>query len=273
MSFAFLSAFTKAGGNQAIQAVTGVLATRAPGISLAANEIMNEDDLDKADEIIQRTRHQVDEAQAHFDTTNRRYQELMGAADVMQTDITGFQAIIDNPNASTEDKTAATAKLTATQTSLDGLVTKIEGVAPDLDRYKTELAETQGFLREAEEAYQAKAKRLINSKEEGETARREMDRAKLAEETAKARESDARVIAGLTASPDAANPAIAAMRAKTQESLDHAAQSRHKADTLTKTATHGEDDPIIQAALDKAKGTVANGTVSERLAALKGRAA
>jgi hypothetical protein len=279
MSMGFFSAFLQAGGKQTVRNLTTELVKRAPNTSIQAGQIVEESKLDDAGAIIQRTRHSVDEAQAHFDATNAQYGQLMGAAEVLQANLVKYQATIDDPAAAEADKDVARSKLAATNLSLmgtpdkPGLLDKIEKISPDLEHYRTELNETQQYLREATAAYNAKAGNLIKSGEEAEQAKRDLERARLAAEQAHQHEEDSRVLAGLASTGTGINPAIDAMKKATQAAKDEAAEATLKANALRAHVDHGEDDPIIQAALAEAAGTTSPQTVAERLAALKAKAA
>ncbi len=277
MSIGFGLAFFQAGGKAAVKGLRDAAMTAAPNISIAAGQIVAESRLDDdAGEVLKRTRTRLNEVQAAFDLVAGPYQQKVAAADGIQQKMAGFQATIDDPNASDADKGNARTQLAAHEKSLAGLLDKIEKSAPDFDKKKKDLEETQAFLRQAEDAFKQRAQRTVAGVAEAKELRQKIDQANLEREQAKQQAADARVVAGLATDDEGENPAVTAMKRALEKANADTEQYKFKAETLTAVAHHDDDDdPIVKAAIAEASGSVPTSSMSvaDRLAALRRPAA
>src|SRR6266446_3845270 len=251
----FTKCFIGAGGEQAATALTTAMVKMAPETATAAELKNMEQDLDAAGQLISRLQRELSDERHAYDAINARYTQMMGAAENLQhqIDTAGF---LKEP----------------LQASLATLVAQIEEIVPELDQDKEDIDATQALLREAEAAYQAKAKALTGAKAKLNRARNDMVHATLEEQRAASRAETARAVAGLNSSSGASgiNVALDAMTRTAQETRDRAAALDMKAKALSGAKT-AEEDPNIAAAMAAAAGTAANATVADRLAALRAR--
>lgn len=277
MALDFFMNWGKAGGRQAMRALQTELASRTPGISIEAGQIGQENKLDAAGDIIIRYRHDLEQAEAEYNSINGRYQQQMNTATVLQSDIEGYQKIIDSTDPAVTETQKATARQNVSDTtmSLNNLVGKCEKMTPDLDHAKEALDQARSDLADAEKAYAEHAEHVVSSVKDGEEARKELERANREKERAIQRSGDARKLAGLADDgTSSTNPALAAIRAAAQKTKDEAAALNLKTEALKKNSSHDEDDPIVKAAMARAAGTPAGGaSVADRLAALQTRRA
>lgn len=253
--FPFVKNFLGVKGDQAAQGVVQALVQLDPeGASIADLRTMG-DDLDRAGQAIAKLRGELAREQKEFDVIDKQYGELMAAAELLQKKI-------DNPSTTDGQK----AEL---QKSLASLVGKLEHMAPELDRDKKEVADTQALLTEAEEAYKAKAEALAGAKQNLEHARHDLQRAKIEEERSKQRAEQAAVVAGLKKAPTSGlTVALDAMQKSADAARQRAEASNMKAAALTQARDVSVDKNVAEA-LAQVRGTTSPQSLGDRLAALK----
>ncbi len=153
--------------------------------------------------------------------------------------------------------------------SLASLVAKIEHMAPELDRDQKDVESTRALLSEAEAAYQQKAEALTNAKKNLDSARHDLQHARIEEERSAERARQAATVAGLRTSPTSGlTVALNVMQQSAQEARQRAEAMNMKAQALShlKEATA---DQNVAAALAEVRGTTSTKSLSDRLSALR----
>jgi chromosome segregation ATPase len=253
--FPFMKNFLGVKGGQAADGVVRALVQLDPDAATQADLRTMDADLDRAGQTISKLRADLAQEQKEYDAINRQYGELMSAAELLKKQV-------DDPQ-TPADRKADLSK------SLDGLVARLEQMAPELDRDKQMVTETQSLIAEAEQAYKDKAQALANAKQNLDRARHELQHASIEEQRAHERAQQAEVVAGLKrSSTSTLTVALDAMQRSADEAHQRAAASTLKAETLTEVKTAAVD-PNVAAALAQVHGTSSPQSVSDRLAALK----
>jgi chromosome segregation ATPase len=251
----FVKNFLGVKGGQAADGVVKAIVQLDPDAATQADLRSMDNDLDRAGQTIAKLRADLAQEQKEFDAINKQYGELMSAAEFLKKQV-------DDP-ATTDDRKADLTK------SLDGLVARLEQMAPELDRDKQTVTETQNLIAEAEQAYKDKAQALANAKQNLDRARHELQHASIEEQRARERAAQAEIVAGLKrSSTSGLTVALDAMQKSADEAHQRAAASTMKAAALTEVKTAAVDQNVA-AALAQVRGTTSNQSVSDRLAALK----
>ena len=251
----FLRNFIGAEGNHAAAGVVKALVQLNPDAASAADLRTMEQDLDNAGRTIAKLHADLTHEQTEFDSISGQYHELMAAAELLQKRI----ADPGTPDAQKQSLNA----------SLSSLVAKIEHMAPELDRDQKDVAGTRALLAEAEATYQQKAEALTNAKKNLESARHDLEHAKLEEQRSAERSRQAAAVAGLRASPTSGlTVALNAMQQSAQEARQRAEAMEMKAQALSHLK-EASDDQNVAAALAEVRGTAPTRSLSERLAALR----
>jgi chromosome segregation ATPase len=214
-----------------------------------------EQDLDNAGRMIAKLRTDLTHEQTEFDSIGGQYHELMAAAELLQKRI-------GDPGTPDLQKQSLNA-------SLATLVAKIEHMAPELDRDKRDVESTRTLLAEAEAVYQQKAEALTNARKNLDSARHDLQHARIEEQRSVERARQAATVAGLRSSPTSGlTVALNVMQQSAQEARQRAEAMNMKAEALThlKEATA---DQNVAAALAEVRGTVPTKSLSERLSALR----
>lgn len=154
--------------------------------------------------------------------------------------------------------------------SLDRLVTMLEEMKPDVQREQDEAVDAKAFLEEVEQAYRTAGERLKGARAALEKAAKDMKRAEMQQDQAKARADRASRLAGITKSVDSLSVALTAMNDKASDMKAKAESANMKAQLLTKSDAE-KDDPNIAAALAEVSGkSLPSASASDRLKALGG---
>lgn len=155
--------------------------------------------------------------------------------------------------------------------SLGTLVGMLEGMAPDIDREEEDAKDAGGFLRSLEETYDRAGQKLKAARSELDRAQRDMGRAAQQRDAAERRAEAARQAAGLSQATSGLTVALKAMRENADRDLAQAESANAKAKLLAPTRPE-QDDPNIAAAMIAAGGGGGpQGSLSDRLAALRNR--
>jgi chromosome segregation ATPase len=155
--------------------------------------------------------------------------------------------------------------------SLSTLVGMLEGMAPDIEREEEDARDAGEFLRSLEETYDQAGQKLKSARSELERARRDMGRAAQQRDAAERRAEASRQAAGLSHATSGLSVALKAMRENADRDLAQAESANAKAKLLAPTRPE-KDDPNIAAAMDAvAGGGAPQGSLSDRLAALRKR--
>jgi chromosome segregation ATPase len=155
--------------------------------------------------------------------------------------------------------------------SLSILVGMLEQMTPDIEREEEDAKGAGEFLRSLEETYEQAGQKLKSARSELERAQRDMGRAAQQREAAERRAEAARQAAGLTHATSGLSVALKAMRENADRDLAQAGSANAKAKLLSPTRPE-KDDPHIAAAMNAVTGGGApQGSLSDRLAALRRR--
>jgi chromosome segregation ATPase len=251
----FFRNFIGAEGNNAAAGVVKALVQLDPEAATMADLRTMEQDLDKAGRMISKLRADLAHEQAEYDLISGQYHELMAAAELLQKRI--------------DDPATPEAQRQSMNLSLPSLVDKIEHVAPELDRDKKDVEDTRALLSEAEKVYQQKAESLTGAKKNLDSARHDLQHARIQEERSAERARQATAVAGLTTSRTTGlMVALNTMQQSAQEARQRAEAMDMKAKALT-GAKDAAADQNIAAALAEVRGTTTTQSMTERLAALR----
>ena len=155
--------------------------------------------------------------------------------------------------------------------SMGTLVTMLEQMTPEIEREKKDAVEAKDFLEMLEKTYAEAGGKLRQGRSELERARRDMARAGQQRQVAEQQAEVARRAAGLTSTTSSMTVALKAMQEAAARDLASADAATAKAKLLRPTQPE-QEDPNIAAALAVAAGrSPAPQSLSDRLAALKGR--
>lgn len=251
----FLRNFIGAEGGNAATGVVKALVQLDPDSATVADLRTMEQDLDNAGRMIAKLRTDLTHEQTEFDSIGGQYHELMAAAELLQKRI-------GDPGTPDLQKQSLNA-------SLATLVAKIEHMAPELDRDKRDVESTRTLLAEAEAVYQQKAEALTNARKNLDSARHDLQHARIEEQRSVERARQAATVAGLRSSPTSGlTVALNVMQQSAQEARQRAEAMNMKAEALShlKEATA---DQNVAAALAEVRGTVPTKSLSERLSALR----
>lgn len=252
--FSFLQHFFGVKGKQfGKEVVSAIVSIDPEGASQAQLEQM-EKDLDKAGMLLQKIRADYDREVREAEAAAKRYDQMMGAAELLQTKIA---------DPSTNDKSGLEA-------SLAKLLGQLEEFAPQVDQERQDVVDVQALLDDAQAAYKAKATALTGAKQHLDRAKHDMQRAAIQQERAEEKARTAAELAGLRSdSGNKLTVAVDAMRRRADASRAKAASATMKAETLSIASAKTEDDPNIAEAMKLAAGTPTTGNLTDRLAALK----
>jgi chromosome segregation ATPase len=251
----FLRNFIGAEGNHAAAGVVKALVQLDPDSASAADLRTMEQDLDNAGCMIAKLRADLAHEQSEFDSISGQYHELMAAAELLQKRIA--------------DPGTPDAQKQSLNTSLASLVAKIERMAPELDRDRMDVESTRALLSEVEATYQEKAQALTNAKKNLESARHDLEHAKLEEQRSAERARQVAEVAGLRTPPTSGlTVALDVMQQSAQEARQRAEVMDMKAQALSHLK-EGTDDQNIAAVLAEVRGTAPTQSLSERLSALR----
>jgi chromosome segregation ATPase len=251
----FLRNFIGAEGNHAAAGVVKALVQLDPDGASAADLRTMEQDLDNVGRMIARLRADLAHEQSEFDSISGQYHELMAAGELLQKRIA--------------DPGTPEAQKQSLNRSLSSLVAKIEHMAPELDRDRNDVESTHALLAEAEAAYQQKAEALTTAKKNLESARHDLEHAKLEEQRSAERARQAEAAAGLRTSPTSR---LTVALDVLQQSAKEARQRAEVMDIKAQALSHlkeASDDQNVAAVLAEIRGTAPTQSLSERLAALR----
>ena len=250
----FVRNFIGVKGDNAAAGLVKAMVQLDPDSATVADLRTMEQDLDKAGGMIAKLRADLAHEQLEYDSIGGQYHELMAAAELLQKRI----ADPGTPEAQRQSLNA----------SLASLVQKIEHMAPELDRDKKDVESTRALLSEAEAVYQQKAEALTNAKKNLDSARHDLQHARIEEERSAERARQAASVAGLARSPTSGlTVALNVMQQSAQEARQRAEAMNMKAQALghLKEATA---DQNVAAALAEVRGT-ASTSLTDRLSALR----
>jgi chromosome segregation ATPase len=251
----FLRNFIGAEGGNAAAGVVKALVQLDPDSATVADLRTMEQDLDNAGRMIAKLRTDLTHEQTEFDSIGGQYHELMAAAELLQKRI-------GDPGTPDLQKQSLNA-------SLATLVAKIEHMAPELDRDKRDVESTRTLLAEAEAVYQQKAEALTNARKNLDSARHDLQHARIEEQRSVERARQAATVAGLRSSPTSGlTVALNVMQQSAQEARQRAEAMNMKAEALSHLKEVTADQNVA-AALAEVRGTVPTKSLSERLSALR----
>lgn len=252
-SLNFLHAFASHKVKDAVKSTVDALVAFDPKGATEAQISLMEDQLDALGTRVAATQQEHTEACQQLDAAKTLRQQRLTAAETLEKQI-----------AAGDD---------SKKRSLDTLLKILEDAQPELDALETERNDTKAFLSDLRTAYDEAAAKLKGARAELAKAERDMTRAATSRERAEQRADAALVAAGVHSGNDTLNTALDAMRRKAAEANVAAEASNLKATSLA-PQDHEASDPNIAAAMNAAAGKPASTqTASERLAALKSKAA
>jgi DNA repair exonuclease SbcCD ATPase subunit len=255
--FPFVKHFIGVKGGDAAAGVVKAIVQLDPDGATQADLRVMEEDLDRAGRAIAKLRADLVREQKEFDAVNRQYQELMGAAEVLERKV--------------KDTSIAAAQRSDLERSLASLLDKLEHMAPELDAERRDVTDTEALLADAEDAYKNKADALAAARQNLERAKHDLARAKIQEERSAERAEQAAVVAGLKRAPTSRlTVALDVMQKSTEDARQRAEANTMKASALARAQDAAADKNIAQALIES-RGTSSNKSVSERLAALAQR--
>jgi chromosome segregation ATPase len=272
MSLSFFSAWIGEGGKEAMRGVQTALQEATPGISGRAGAVVAESKVDDIGKMILRMQHAVDEARAHYDPLKKVHDEKSLAADNIAKKIAAFKATIDAPETSDTDRTTAQSSFDAYNRSLNTLLDALETNDQQMNTYKHDLDTTNTDLAQANALYKQKTGKLVTDAEETHRLQQQIDAERVRTVNATQREQDAKVLAGLSTEGTEDNPAVAHLKATLAKAKDATAEHELKVGALTATVKHGDDDPIVAAAMAEVHGTTSSESATDRLARLRAAA-
>ena len=254
---AFFS-FIKNFGVQKVQdtgkGVVRALASWDPeGASEAEIKQMNER-LDKIVKQVAEARQIHKKEQQEADEINKLYGQRLKAAEILEA------KLVDTADA---DK----AKL---EQSLGKLLGQLETMQPEIEREEREAVEAKIFMEELELVAKTSAGKLKNARKTLDSAKRDMQMAKIREQRAKDQADRASMIAGINKETDQLGSALSAMQQEAKNANAKADAHSTKASLLA-TTKEEKDDDLIASAMAEAKGTEIKpaGSISDRLSALR----
>jgi chromosome segregation ATPase len=272
MGLSFFSAWIGEGGKEAMKGVQTALMEATPGISAKAGARVAEGSVDDIGKMILRMQHAVEQAQAQYDPLKKIHDEKLAAAEHIQTKITGFQAVIDNPATSDGDRSTAHSNLDAHNRSLTALLDALEENDKQMATYKHDLDQATADLAQANELYKKKTGKLVTDVQETARLRQQIDAENVRAQNAVQREHDAKILAGLATDDTEDNPAVAQLKRTLAAAKDQTASHDLKVEALIATTKHGDDDPIVAAAMAEVTGTTSTVSSADRLARLRAAA-
>jgi chromosome segregation ATPase len=159
------------------------------------------------------------------------------------------------------------------QQALDELLGSIEEEQSALDQAKADMADTKSWLEEREVAHKEAVASLRQAKSNLDHAQSDLARANQRRDREQEQTDQARVVTGLAVDGSKLDKALNAMRAATEQANQAADEARLKRESLAPKPAPTAN-PIIAAAVARASGQPAAPTsASERIAALKAKAA
>ena len=251
--FSFMKSFVGAKGQQIGNDIVQAIVEMDPETATQAQLEQMEQDLDKAGAVIQKLSAELEREIREYNVAKTRYDQLMGAAEVLQRKL--------------ENECSDRAGLEA---SLTKLVGQLEALAPEVTQEEKDVNDVRALLDTAKDAYKEKAEALTTAKANLERTKREMQRAIMQEEREGEKAARAAEVAGLRNNKsNNLNAATQAFQRRADEAKAKAAASAMKTEALTKGAP-ASSDANIQAALKEAAGAPApTESLQERLARLK----
>lgn len=253
--FSFLKSFVGVKGQQLGQELVQAIVSIDPNAATQAQLDQMEKDLDAAGTVLQKIRTDYDREVREADAAEKRYHQLLAAAEHLQAKVA----------------TAGPSEQGSLEASLQKLVEQLERFVPELEQERQDVVDVRVLLDEAQAAYKLKAEALGQAKQNLERAKRDMQRAVIQQERAEEQSRRAAEVAGLRqSSGNKLHVAIEAMQRKTDEARAQAASHKMKADALSTMAAPEQGDANIVAALKAVESGARSGSLTDRLAALKG---
>ncbi len=261
MSLFNLHFFASVAGQEAQKAGNGITALIVKFDPEAATEAQIDEFERQLTELTNRVaalRSEYNKEKAEADAVNTRYHQFLAAGENLQAKI-----------AAATDETQK-ASLTA---SLERLVADTEKMVPDLEREQEEATQAGDLLKKYEDAAQAAATKLVTARENLTRAKRDMEKAALAQKRAEDHVASAEALAGIRQHSDSLGTALGAMQQVAAKSRQAADAAELKAKLVT-GASHQDiaQDANIAAALSEVDPAhKPASSLGDRLAALKNR--
>ncbi len=256
-SFArFLSSFAATKAEDGARGLMSALVRIDPKAATEAELKVMEANVDKAGNLVRQFRQDFEREQMEAAAAEKRFADLLAACEVLRTQI-------DDPNTSEDRKTSLT-------TSLERAVKKLEELEPEVHREREEAESAHAVLEDADAQYKAMVEDLAQARSRITAAMRDMQRAQIAEDRAKADAERAAQLAGLRANKtDNLGSALQTFEQEAARARGHAEVLKTKAQVLGKTTD--DDTNLTQALASVQTKALPGANVGDRLAALKAR--
>lgn len=213
----------------------------------------------------------------HLDELGRQVAQARIAYDKERKEAEAIQSLSRQRMAAAEqlqsrmEMEADPGKKAELERSLSTLVGMLESMAPEIQREEEDARDAGDFLRSLEETYEQAGQKLKSARSELDRAQRDMGRAAQQREAAERRAEASRQAAGLSKATSGLSVALKAMQENAERDLAQAEAANSKAKLLAPTRPE-KDDPHIAAAMNAVTGSGApQGSLSDRLAALRKR--
>ena len=253
----FLARFGQAKGNQLGRNIVEAIVRFDPETASEAQIAEFEDHLDQLTQRVAVLRREYDKEKKEADAAEANYNRYLAAAEKLEGQLR---------DPALADKHAEIEK------SLTGLLANLETLVPEVEREKEEATEAKAFLDQFEDAAKEAATKVTTARDQLKKARRDMESAAQRRVRAEARAEQTTVLAGIRQHSDSLGVALNAMNSAAQKDLDAAGAAEHKSVLLTQAMPKAiEDDPIVREAMGTVTASPAPASLSERLAALKGK--
>lgn len=247
-------------GEKAGQQIVDALVAMDPKSATAAQLRVMERDLDEAGKLLTRLRTDFQRELREAQDAQAKYTRMLAAAEHLHGQV--------------ERETDAQRRSNL-EASLVKLLGQLEELKGEVEVEQREADEADALVSEAEAAYREKAKALTEAKAQLTKAQRDMERAQIQEAREAERANRAAQVAGLRGDGGSKlTVAIDAMKRRADEARANAEAARMKSAVLTQTAaaaTPSLGDANIAAALQAVGGGASAGSLSDRLAALRGK--
>jgi DNA repair exonuclease SbcCD ATPase subunit len=214
----------------------------------------------------------------HLDQLGRQVAEARMAFDRERKEADAIQSLSGQRMAAAEmlekrmNEATDPAKKAELERSLATLVGMLEQMAPEVERERQDAHDAEEFLRMLEQTYSQAGQKLKSARDELNRAQRDMSRAEQQREVAERRAEAARQAAGLSGATSGLSVALKAMQDNAARNLAEAEAANAKAKLLAPSKPEEEDHNIADALRSASGQGPAPANLTDRLAALRGRA-
>ncbi len=249
--FQFVKNFSKQKAQDAGKSIVQSLASWDPEAASAAEIESMEEKLNTLTQKVAEARQSYLKEKKEADEIEALYNQRLKAAEILQ------------------EKLAAAPGNSQIETALEQVVATLEEMQPEIEREIQEADEAKAFMQELEELAKLSADKLKTARKSLDSAKRDMERAKIREHQAKEQSERAADLAGLRKQSDDLGSALDAMRREADSANAKADAARTKAKLLAPTKQEADNDVLAEAMKEAAGEPTQPTAISDRLAALK----